>query len=155
MAKLLTSLPSFLIKNVDTMSKPHYTSVWNLSDIEHLTWPKEVHNEEGYAYIGRGDNGDTYMATNVMPGVLGWLGNPYKTKQAGGQYTREESIEKFKEAFYKRLEEDARFRRHVHALQGNQLVCYCKPKPCHGDVIAEYLNKNLEDLEVSFGETDK
>lgn len=133
-------------------TKKHYTSVWNLSDIEHLTWPNEVHEADGYAYIGRGDGGDTYMASNVMAGVLGWLGNPYKTKEAGGRYTREESIEKFREAFYERLETDARFRRHVHALQGKQLVCYCKPKPCHGDVIAEYLNSDLASIKEKSSE---
>ena len=141
------------LQKVIALSKPHYTSVWNLSDIEHLTWPREVHEAEGYAYIGRGDGGDTYMATNVMPRVLGWLGNPYKTKEAGGRYSREESIKKFREAFYERLETDARFRRRVHKLQGKQLVCYCKPKPCHGDVIAEYLNSDLSTVKDSDSKT--
>lgn len=59
-------------------TKPHYTEVWNLSDIQHLAYPNEVHNEDGYVYIGRGDGGDTYMATNVMPGVLGWLGKSFR-----------------------------------------------------------------------------
>jgi len=131
------------------MSRPHYTQVWNMSDIKHLTWPKEVHEAEGYEYIGRADSGQVYMRSSVMPGVLGWLGNPYKTEEAGGNYTREESIKEFKKAFYQRLQESAMFRRHVHALQGKKLVCYCKPKSCHGDVIAEYLNENLGELNLS------
>jgi len=134
------------------LNKPHYTQVWNLSNIQHLSRPKQVHNAEGYVYIGRG--GDTYMATNVMPGVLGWLGNPYKTKEAGGRYTREESIKKFREEFYERLENDARFRRYVLACTGKKLVCYCKPKPCHGDVIAEYLNSAKADLKEKDAEVD-
>jgi len=39
------------------------------------------------------------------------------------------------------------FRRSVLALSGTKLVCYCKPEPCHGDVIAEYLNNSINDIE--------
>ena len=28
----------------------------------------------------------------------------------------------------------------VVKLKGKTLGCFCKPYPCHGDIIAEYLN---------------
>jgi hypothetical protein len=30
--------------------------------------------------------------------------------------------------------------RAVRELRGKVLGCYCKPKRCHGDIIAEYVN---------------
>jgi len=31
-------------------------------------------------------------------------------------------------------------------LRGRTLVCYCKPKPCHGDVLLEIANESLDSL---------
>lgn len=70
-------------------------------------------------YIGRGSS---------------W-GNPYAI---GPGDDREEVIRKYKydfdRGFLKSGKEDFR------ELAGKTLGCYCKPEPCHGDVIAEYLN---------------
>lgn len=77
-----------------------------------------------YEYIGRGS---------------GW-GNPYSMydDSGGGLEEREEVIRKyrydFERGFLKRSKKDAL------ALAGKRLGCFCKPEPCHGDVIAEYLN---------------
>ena len=32
------------------------------------------------------------------------------------------------------------FRQRIHALKGKRLGCFCKPYPCHGDIIKEYLD---------------
>ena len=70
-------------------------------------------------YIGRGSS---------------W-GNPYAI---GPDDDREEVIRKYKydfdRGFLKGGKEDFR------ELAGKTLGCYCKPEPCHGDVIAAYLN---------------
>jgi len=50
------------------------------------------------------------------------------------------TLERFGEYFYKRLNEDPEFKRRIHLLKGLRLGCFCKPKPCHGDIIVEYLN---------------
>jgi hypothetical protein len=68
------------------------------------------------------------------------FGNPYNIGPDG---TREQVIEKYREYFYDRLTKDPCFKAIVHRLRGCALGCRCKPLPCHGDVIAEYLN-NLE-----------
>lgn len=52
---------------------------------------------------------------------------------------RDMVIELYRVYFYKRLELDPKFKEAVHALKGQVLGCWCKPKACHGDVIVEYL----------------
>lgn len=29
----------------------------------------------------------------------------------------------------------------IHELEGKTLGCWCKPKPCHGDILVELLNR--------------
>lgn len=93
-----------------------------------------IKKEECDEYIGRGKEGNAHM-NNTKVGKRGWLGNPYRV----GNYTRDESIQKFKEDFYERLKNDKVFREEVNKLMGKKLGCFCKPKDCHGDVIKEYL----------------
>ena len=64
-------------------------------------------------------------------------GNPFSVKE----YGREGCIEKYKEYFYKRIKEDVKFKEEVLKLKDKVLGCFCKPLACHGDVIAEYLDK--------------
>jgi hypothetical protein len=41
----------------------------------------------------------------------------------------------------RRLTQEPMFRAAVKALQGETLGCFCKPNPCHGDVLAKYAHK--------------
>ena len=83
-----------------------------------------IYRDEYDVYIGRPGKGET-----------GYFGNPF----LGDNRTK--SITQFKEYFYKRLKTDPEFARKVSQLSGKRLGCFCRPtKPCHGDVIAEYLN---------------
>ena len=52
----------------------------------------------------------------------------------------QKAVYAYEKYFYERLESDPEFKAAVHMLWGNTLGCWCKPLPCHGDVIAEYLN---------------
>ena len=65
------------------------------------------------------------------------FGNPFKIGKDGD---REEVIRKFKIYFVTRLR-DRTFEQKLLELRGRRLGCYCSPLACHGDVIAEYLNK--------------
>lgn len=62
-------------------------------------------------------------------------GNPYKIGIDG---TREEVIELYKKWLsnqkYLNLEE----------LKGKDLVCWCKPLPCHADILLELANKEIK-----------
>ena len=52
------------------------------------------------------------------------------------------TLESFKAYFLDRLKKDDEFRLRVRGLAGMRLGCFCKPNPCHGDVIAEWVNAN-------------
>lgn len=80
--------------------------------------------KEAYdVYIGRAGKGQD-----------GYFGNPFRLKQ---DMDRGGTLAGFREYFYRRLVNDAEYRRRVHELQGKTLGCFCKPHPCHGDIIKE------------------
>lgn len=75
---------------------------------------------EGSVYIGRGSP----------------YGNPFKIGEDG---TRVEVIEKFRRYVFNNKELLNLIRTE---LPGKDLVCYCAPKKCHGDIILEIANGN-------------
>lgn len=84
---------------------------------------------------------------DVYIGRIGWnedgyFGNPFKLEKGNPKGS---TLEKFKKYFYDRLTKDSNFKIRVHALKGKKLGCFCKPGPCHGDIIAEYLNNFYND----------
>lgn len=93
--------------------------------------------------IGRARGGDGVM-TNTAPGEPGWLGNPYRLESAGGDYTREESVQKYREVFTVMAAENTEFREHVLDLRESILLGWCVPKLCHGDVLLEWLGEHTE-----------
>jgi Domain of unknown function (DUF4326) len=86
-----------------------------------------IYKEQFDAYIGRAGQGED-----------GYFGNPFRM---ANEISREDTVEKFQRYFTARIEKDVEFRRRVLALKGKRLGCFCKPQACHGDVIADWLNK--------------
>jgi Domain of unknown function (DUF4326) len=86
------------------------------------------------------------MLILVVPveGEDGYFGNPFRM---GNRISREQAVKSFQKYFTERIEKDSEFKRRVLALKGKRLGCFCKPKACHGDVIADWLNK-MEENEV-------
>lgn len=72
------------------------------------------------------------------------FGNPFRLNEDGGEYTREESVNKYREWFKNQIQDDPSFREAVEDLRGKTLGCWCRPKTCHGDVIIEYLQGRLD-----------
>ncbi|WPG21920.1 DUF4326 domain-containing protein [Kosakonia cowanii] len=86
----------------------------------------------------KGEHFDTYIGRGTL-----W-GNPYAIGQDGD---REEVIRKFAYDFSRGfLRGGEGFNEKLKGLRGHTLGCHCKPYACHGDVLAEYLNK-LDDGE--------
>lgn len=86
---------------------------------------KRRYKGDGY-YIGR-------------PSVLG---NPYKMPQ----YSREECVSKYREYLQIKMQSDNAISREIrklaeyHKREGDlTLICWCAPKSCHGDIIAEII----------------
>ena len=80
-----------------------------------------LRHEKYDVYIGRGSK---------------W-GNPFKI---GADGTREEVIEKYRQYIMNRPD----LLNDLKELRGKRLGCYCKPKPCHGDVLIELLEKRAK-----------
>mgnify|MGYP001566942960 CR=1 FL=1 len=77
---------------------------------------------------------------NVKTDPYDWyIGRPFKVET----YGRTKCIELYREYFHHKIKTDRGFREVVHYLKGKRLGCYCAPLLCHGDIIAEYLNKNV------------
>jgi uncharacterized protein DUF4326 len=65
------------------------------------------------------------------------FGNPFPVSKGR---SREEAIGAFRIYFADKVARDPEFRALVLTLRGKTLGCCCKPKPCHGDVIAAWLD---------------
>ena len=85
----------------------------------HNTAPKDA------VYIGRGSV----------------YGNPYVIGKHG---TREEVIDKYRKDLKDCLD-DPETQEALLALDGKDLVCFCAPKPCHGDVLIDAV-KRVKDM---------
>lgn len=84
-------------------------------------------------YIGRAGKGKD-----------GYFGNPFPPEDRNCEKSVLASIEQFRQYFLARVEVDPTFRERAMALKGKALGCFCKcrktpNKPCHGDVIVEWL----------------
>lgn len=85
-------------------------------------------------YIGRGSK---------------W-GNPYthiqdrSTQAEFNVSTREESIERFRDYIYRKIETGEISIAELCELQGKRLGCFCKPKSCHGDILVEIIQAIIE-----------
>jgi len=103
--------------------------------------------DETDVYAGRGPNG-RHMLSTGHPGARGWLGNPFTMEN----HTREESIEKFEEAFVDKIQRDDEFATAVADLSGKTLGCWCQQldddsPACHAEVIAEH----ADELDAAMG----
>ena len=61
-------------------------------------------------------------------------GNPFLIGRDG---TRTEVIERFR--LY--LTQNYSLSKDIQELRGKNLVCFCSPLPCHGDILLELANK--------------
>lgn len=62
-------------------------------------------------------------------------GNPFPINEATGD-TREVVIEKYRAHLFKQVMRGEITVQQLLELDGKTLGCFCKPKACHGDVIA-------------------
>lgn len=70
-------------------------------------------------------------------GFDGYFGNPYTLETHGPR-----ALELFRAYFEKRVSSDPEFRERALTLSGKRLGCFCKPRPCHGDIISAWVNSN-------------
>lgn len=85
-----------------------------------------IYKEDYDVYIGRAGKWQD-----------GYFGNPVRLNPGEA---RGSTLAKYKGYFYSRLQTDPEFKQKIHELKGKALGCFCKPNPCHGDIIREYLD---------------
>ena len=98
-----------------------------------MTTVVNIRRDSCDVYIGRGSafgNQFTYLTNVKNPATTHFVEN------------RAVAIAEFKKYFLKRISSDIAFRNKVLALKDKKLGCYCKPLPCHGDVIKEWLDSS-------------
>jgi hypothetical protein len=88
----------------------------------------------------RFDEYDVYIG-RAGKGKSGYFGNPFTFPRDGD---REEVLKKYKKYFYFRIRTDREFVKRLLKLKGKRLGCFCKPEGCHGDLIAEWVNKHAK-----------
>lgn len=87
----------------------------------------------------RNETYDVYVGRD-MPGKpgQGW-GNPFRV--GPGDVTKEQRIG----AYIRWLARQDHLLRRIDELRGLRLGCWCKPLPCHGDVLAELAEMEYAD----------
>lgn len=69
-------------------------------------------------------------------------GNPFPVKE----YGRAKCIQMFEELMDERIMSDASYWiDELKKLKGKTLGCFCKPQPCHGDVLARLVQRYVPD----------
>lgn len=68
-------------------------------------------------------------------------GNPFEIGKDG---TRAQVIAKYEEW----IRNNPELLEQISELEGKTLACWCKPKPCHGDVLVKILNERR--LKITF-----
>jgi hypothetical protein len=86
--------------------------------------PRKLLKNRNYVYIGRNQKNSHDVR----------YGNPFGV----GEYGREGAIAKYREWLYSK--ECTLTTDDIWFLQDKTLICHCKPKKCHGEVLLEYLD---------------
>ena len=92
-----------------------------------------IRKETCDVYIGRAGYGKD-----------GYFGNPFRLEAT---MAKGSTLGRYRKYFYHRLSTDKEFRKRIGNLQGKTLGCFCKPDPCHGDIIKEYLDRMAENVD--------
>ena len=81
---------------------------------------------KGAVYIGRGNSS--------LGLVQSKFSNPFPAKN---KEDRDRVVDLYKKWLWKQIKEGKITRDELIALDGKDLVCYCSPKSCHGDVLTK------------------
>ena len=98
-----------------------------------------LYKETYEVYIGRPGRGqDGHLGNPIVTGEVCLV--CYKTHTEKG-----DTLPCYKVYLEARAAADESFRTRLINLKGRVLGCFCKPKPCHGDIIVDYLENNTKD----------
>lgn len=87
------------------------------------------------ARVLNANSNSTYILDSVYIGRPSKFGNPFSIGKDGN---RDEVIDKYEEWVNKQPELIKTIK---NELKGKDLLCWCKPKACHGDIILRIANE--------------
>ncbi len=87
--------------------------------------------------LRRGERYDIGIGRGFKCGHHNLLANPY---QIGPDGDRSEVLRKYAYDFRLRWRTEMEFRKAILSCKGKRLGCFCKPEPCHGDVIDAFVS---------------
>ena len=93
------------------------------------------------------ENKHFYKGPGIYIGRGSILGNPFRI--VPGNVSREEAIEKYKVFFSFEMTANRVFYDFVRSLitkariDDLTLICWCAPKPCHGDFIKSFIEEQI------------
>lgn len=101
--------------------------------------------EKADVYCGRGQ-GAFWNPMNCPIGIKGWLGNPValgKTCPVCGNIHNDagNTLICYESYLLECLTNYPGFNKAFYELKGKKLGCFCKPSPCHTDIMIKYLDE--------------
>lgn len=87
-----------------------------------------------------GDMSRQHYTTDTLPEHMVYIGRPSKWGNPfviGRDGDRDEVVAKYREY----VEVNRVLKASLMELEGKDLVCWCAPKPCHGDVLLQLLEE--------------
>lgn len=81
---------------------------------------------------------DVYIGRKIASYPESIFYNPFKLKDYKGKNPRFQCLGDFIHYFNQKVK-DSEFKKQVLELKGKTLGCWCKPLPCHGDVITDFI----------------
>lgn len=114
------------------------TKVINIKDAP-LNFLKKDGDQNGYVFIGRPSLFGNPIIKNKICPVCSDI------HESNGS-----TLECYKVYINERMKFDEAFRTEVENLVGKTLVCFCKPKRCHGDILEKITNDLYYACELFF-----
>lgn len=93
-------------------------------------------------HVGR-DICDVYIGRDFG----GWAGSKYANPfPIDRNHDREEALTRYAGWLRREIQAGRITAQELSALDGKRLGCWCKPKPCHGDILAQFVEWAVKEV---------
>lgn len=107
--------------------------------------------KKGNIYVTNGYKSGFNKGIYIGRGGRGFRGSPLANPYTLGKHTREEALDLYEAWLLRKLKDpksaqSIELTRLVNLVKNGtdiNLICFCAPKPCHGDIIKNIIEENL------------